>query len=88
MRLSIENFIFLKIAGVNEILFGNLTLPSLKERVLKVNFLGARAGFPLIRLQALRAACTGAFDVAGIRYNPWREESKLFNKRTACLIQI
>ncbi len=30
MRLSIENFIFLKIEGVNGILFGHLTLPSPK----------------------------------------------------------
>ena len=41
---------------------------------LKDNHLGARAGFPLIRLQALGAACTEPVEVAGIRFNPWREK--------------
>jgi len=38
--LSIENFIFLKIEGMNGILFGYLTLSSPKERVLKAGNFG------------------------------------------------
>jgi len=44
MRLSIENFIFLKIEGMNGILFGGLTLPSPKEWVLKADLFGRPSG--------------------------------------------
>jgi len=65
MRLSIENFIFLKIEGVNGILFGELTLLSPKERVLKVDFLWAPG-------RAFRSYACRHYAQACIRFNPWR----------------